>query len=325
MDAAPLSLADLTAFDPDAPARRIERRFLCPLCHGTRDRDDAHRSLSANVKTGVWWCHRCEAKGLLIEFRDQQPATQSKPKRRQRLAAMPGSITQPQPSKPEPNTADRGYDYDAIASHVLPIAGSPAAAYLEGRGIPIEAIPKGAKVRYMPAVPALKIRESVAFGLSDSKGETIGLQLRNIEGTFKPIYKRKDVPHIFATPRGHRGRAPNNYRSAHRRLNPRCLRLPIHRNVWHFLSRSPSPNLCAKAGTPCPGRRPGRRQRRDKSSRETQRVWSDPPTPSAHRGQRLKRIRPKMGHRGTTPGPHISTTAAAFSTEPSAGSRRHPE
>lgn len=200
MDAATLSMTDLKAFDPDAPERRTERRFLCPLCHGDRDRNDAHRSLSANVKTGVWWCHRCEAKGLLIEFRTNPTPTQNKPKSRQRLAAMPGSITQTQPSKPAPNPTDRGYDYDAIATHVLPIEDTPAAAYLERRGIPIEAIPKGARVRYMPAVPALKIRESVAFGLSDPKGQTVGLQLRNIEGTFKPIYKRTDVPHIFATP-----------------------------------------------------------------------------------------------------------------------------
>ena len=95
---------------------------------------------------------------------------------------------------------DRGYDYAAILRAVKPLDGSPAAAYLARRGIPFEMIPAGARVRYMPASQPLKLRESVAFGLTDAQGQPVGLQLRNIEGDFKPIYKSREGPFCFATP-----------------------------------------------------------------------------------------------------------------------------
>ncbi len=52
-----LTLADLEAFDPRAPARGKERRFCCPLpaCQGKR-LDGTHRSLSVNVESGAWHC-----------------------------------------------------------------------------------------------------------------------------------------------------------------------------------------------------------------------------------------------------------------------------
>ena len=200
MDAKSLSLADLAGFDAKPKKSGQNTRYLCPLCHGDRKRDDAHRSLSANIKTGAWWCHRCQEKGLLIEFRDQTGQPQYKRPKPQRLTVMPGSIQATTRPKPDEGPKDREYDYEAIAGQIRPLESTPAAAYLERRGIPIKAIPKGARVRYMPAVPALEIRESLAFGLSDPKGQTVGIQLRNIQGTFKPIYKKTDAPYIFATP-----------------------------------------------------------------------------------------------------------------------------
>lgn len=200
MDAKSLSLADLAAFDANPKRSGGNTRYLCPLCHGDRKKDAAHRSLSVHSKTGAWTCNRCDAKGLLVEFRTKGNTQQAQPQRRQRLTSMPGSITAQTAPKTEAKPTERDYDYTAIISHVKAIEDTPAAAYLARRAVPIEAIPKGAKVRYMPAVPALKIRESLAFGLSDPKGQNVGLQLRNIEGTFKPIYKKADGPHIFATP-----------------------------------------------------------------------------------------------------------------------------
>ena len=70
-----LSLADLEAFDPGAREGHRERRFCCPLpaCAGKRV-DPAHRSLSVNVQTGAWTCHRCGAKGCLRERWRQRPS-----------------------------------------------------------------------------------------------------------------------------------------------------------------------------------------------------------------------------------------------------------
>ena len=198
MDAKTLSLAALESFDPNARAKGNERRFCCPLCHSDRKLDAAHRCLLANTQTGAWNCKRCSAKGLLTEFWTKQPNTTQQP-RRQKLTAMPGSITAAPTTRPEQPVTDRGYDFKEITSHLKPIEGTAAAAYIEGRGIPLNLV-KGAKLRYMPAVFSLHLRESVAFGLQGPKGETVALQLRNIEGSFKPIYKGKDSPYAFITP-----------------------------------------------------------------------------------------------------------------------------
>lgn len=197
MDPKTLSLANLEAFDPRAKAGRPNRRFLCPFCHGDRKQDDAHRCLSVNVNTGAWVCPRCNSKGLLMEYRTHRPELGNKgqPKRK------PSPFTLQPKAPPAPDTpTDRGYDYGAILRAVKPLDGSPAAAYLAKRGIPFELIPTGARIRYMPASPSLKIRESVAFGLIDSKGQPVGLQLRNIEGDFKTTRKGPDGPFCFATP-----------------------------------------------------------------------------------------------------------------------------
>src|SRR3954452_1674781 len=61
-----LSLADLERFDPTAPERGRERRFCCPLpACGESYHDARHRSLSVNVETGKWHCHRCGVGGVL--------------------------------------------------------------------------------------------------------------------------------------------------------------------------------------------------------------------------------------------------------------------
>src|ERR1051325_4926779 len=67
--AAALALADLEAFDPQAPPRDGERRFLCPLpACADKPTDAAHRSLSVNMSTGLWHCSRCDTGGKLREW-----------------------------------------------------------------------------------------------------------------------------------------------------------------------------------------------------------------------------------------------------------------
>jgi ribosomal protein L37AE/L43A len=80
-DASYLALADFEEFDPRAPQGSMERRFLCPLCGEGKPKDAAHRSVSLNVKSGVWVCHRCGGKGKLLEWKQEKPQNRRELKR----------------------------------------------------------------------------------------------------------------------------------------------------------------------------------------------------------------------------------------------------
>ena len=78
-----LSLAELKQFDHNAPeAHGDECRYCCPLCGHQRDIDAAHRSLTANIKTGAWHCHRCDERGKLQEYWTERPDGEQKQSRR---------------------------------------------------------------------------------------------------------------------------------------------------------------------------------------------------------------------------------------------------
>ncbi len=84
-----LTLADLERHDPHPQTGSDEQRFLCPL-DGCRDHTDPrrHRSLTANVYTGLWWCHRCGSGGMLREFwKDGARAQSYHPPRAAKTAA----------------------------------------------------------------------------------------------------------------------------------------------------------------------------------------------------------------------------------------------
>src|SRR5687767_14105972 len=68
LDRPVLSLADLEGYDPFAPELGVERDFLCPLPACSEKTGGArHRSMSVNVASGLWYCHRCQARGKLRE------------------------------------------------------------------------------------------------------------------------------------------------------------------------------------------------------------------------------------------------------------------
>ena len=62
-----LSLSELEGFDP----RNKRNRFCCPMCGNDKSIEAKHRSLWVDKNTGVWFCHRCENKGLLLEWQKQ--------------------------------------------------------------------------------------------------------------------------------------------------------------------------------------------------------------------------------------------------------------
>jgi hypothetical protein len=59
-----LSLRELEEFDP----KYKNNRFCCPLCGNSKSIESKHRSLWVDKSTGVWFCHRCDNKGLLLEW-----------------------------------------------------------------------------------------------------------------------------------------------------------------------------------------------------------------------------------------------------------------
>jgi hypothetical protein len=62
-----MNLTELEAFDRRAPGGKTERRFCCPTCGVDKPTDAQHRSLSVNMRTGLYTCHRCQDSGKLEE------------------------------------------------------------------------------------------------------------------------------------------------------------------------------------------------------------------------------------------------------------------
>ena len=127
---APLSLADLEAFDARPAAGGRERRFGCPL-DACRDkpRDRTHQSLSVNTESGLWTCYRCGAGGKLTEHRAPRawvPAAQAR-----RTAALRAFRV---PSPPQPGQAASALEFAPMLASCVPVAGTPGEAYLFRRG-----------------------------------------------------------------------------------------------------------------------------------------------------------------------------------------------
>jgi len=184
----PLSLAELSAFDPGYHAG-TEQRYCCPLpaCAG-KERNRAHRSLAVNTRTGAWHCHRCGESGLLREH-----WTRTEPSRRQDLLAVIHRTGAPAASTAAPRPAAVPAEKAGWRQHLNGLQPympqeesgvlmldrpSPAAAYLRSRGLD-PAFPFLCEVKYAPdwygRGPA------VVFPLTNGDGETVALQGRYLD------------------------------------------------------------------------------------------------------------------------------------------------
>jgi hypothetical protein len=179
-----LSLSELQQFDHNAPdASGDERRFCCPLCGQQKAIDTTHRSLTANVKTGAWHCHRCDERGKLQEYWTEQMAEGQKQNRRDRgrtRLAQKMKLADPVILPPPDPDKDRAWRTQARTSVFLD--GSPGADYLTLRYIPLD-LAKAAHVRYCAnwfGHPA------VLFPAYDLAGELIAAQGRHIDGYTQP-------------------------------------------------------------------------------------------------------------------------------------------
>ncbi|SRR5579883_1094199 len=174
--APPLSLADLEAFDPQAPPRDGERRFCCPLpACADKPVDAAHRSLSVNVGTGLWRCYRCQARGRLRECWSARPT--SRRARSQAAVARAFRLT-PEPLPPAPEAVPWRDQWAAAG----PLADTPGAAYLAGRGIPL-ALADAAGVRWAARFFG---RPAVVFPLTDVAGQLVAVTGRHTDGRDDP-------------------------------------------------------------------------------------------------------------------------------------------
>jgi hypothetical protein len=141
-----LSLRELEAFDPQAPDRGRERRFLCPLCGEDKPKNPSHRSLSLNTETGEWVCHRCQASGKIRERWEERSVAdrgaRARTELRRRVAVPP---PEPPPTRDAEDTAWR-----KKLAGLVPLTGTPGADYVANRGVPFE-LARAARVRYHPA------------------------------------------------------------------------------------------------------------------------------------------------------------------------------
>ena len=170
-----LSLSDLRAFDPRAKERPGESDFCCPSCGDGKPVDQAHRALSVNLETGLWKCQRCEKSGKLREFWTERPPAGPRQAGRRRPAQRQKPLVLP-------SLAGRGGAPPIglslpIAEYFPPLAGSPAADYLAGRGLPLW-LCEAAGIRYAPDWHG---RPAALFPILDSSGREVAAQGRYLE------------------------------------------------------------------------------------------------------------------------------------------------
>lgn len=154
-----LTLADLEAFDPEAPARGRERRFCCPLPGCAEKRHDGrHRSLSLNLETGEWHCHRCGGGGLVRErWPHREPRFNARRASSRRAFALSGGSGPPSPGEAvnverKPVRPGHGDRWRLIFERAPQLAVDPGAAYLESRGISLGAA-QACGARYLATWP----------------------------------------------------------------------------------------------------------------------------------------------------------------------------
>jgi hypothetical protein len=196
-----LSLAELQAYDPHAPERgEGEQRFCCPVGGACRTKpiDADHRSISANRDTGLWHCSRCGAGGKLKEYWTER---QAEPTPRNRSARARAEVRRRFALKPAPAPADptaERKEWLAQIEALRPLADTPGAAYLTGRGIPPD-LAHSAGVRYSSDWYG---RPAALFPLRDAAGKLRGTQGRYTDGRTDPKARTGGAPKesAFLTP-----------------------------------------------------------------------------------------------------------------------------
>lgn len=181
-----LTLVELELCDPRSRTGRSQRRFLCPFCGADKPRDAAHRSLSLNVQTGRWICHRCGERGLLNKF---SAITQS---RAMQLATLIGLY------RNASRFPENSFDWKKAWEKSANLSDSPGAAYLQQRGVPL-ALARFAGARYSPRWYR---RPAVLFPIRDQDGTLVAVSGRFISerNALKTMTGGTKSLGVFSTP-----------------------------------------------------------------------------------------------------------------------------
>ncbi len=160
-------------------------RAKCPY-HGS----DHQRSLRVNLETGHFKCHACQAWGYLDSHRKQSQAT--------RLGDHPRNLhVLPMQSPPRPSPLPRPDLAARLAEYQTALPGSPAAAYLEKRAIPL-ALAQGLAAGYAASGSWLgrEWRQGrLVFPHTTPEGEIVNLYGRAI-GDVPAQYKHLKHDHL---------------------------------------------------------------------------------------------------------------------------------
>src|ERR1041384_2917057 len=134
-------LSQLENYDPHPLRQGGRTRYLCPLSAACRAKplDNAHRSLSVENTSGVFYCHRCGEKGKLREFweerKDVKPfvkKTHLRPIPARAVALVSRAVLKD--SKPEQKTRLK-FLRERMTIFAPVFSGSPAENYLSQRKI----------------------------------------------------------------------------------------------------------------------------------------------------------------------------------------------
>jgi hypothetical protein len=176
-----LSVEAIVSFDPQHIRREVECDACCPLCGTTKKVDAAHRSLSYNARTGLWRCARCLARGILREFRTEQPPLRPNVSRtdiqrarlRRRMAIQPVRSPESLPPTTPPT------DWQGRFGPIVPLAGTPGFDYVQVvRKLPASLCHAGG-VRFASNFFG---RPAIVFPLRDREGDLVAAQGRYVDG-----------------------------------------------------------------------------------------------------------------------------------------------
>lgn len=164
-----LSLAELDAHDQRPIVHGDERRYLCPLpaCQA-KTHTASHRCFCVNTESGVYICHRCQAKGLLT---DKRTFVKRDPRARLREAFS----FRPEPQKGRAPTAAL---LPGMLDGTVPLEGTPGAEYLAARGIDPRAAHECGALYHQSWFG----RPAVVFPGRDDKGEVVVGVGRYVDG-----------------------------------------------------------------------------------------------------------------------------------------------